>query len=222
MGRRRTHSNEQVLEAIRTWIADHGLPPTVAELKAALGLGSTRTALRYLEALQEQGDIERWPGARGMRVRRAPDHGDQTAAVPIAGRAPAGQLMVAEQNIEGWVRLPRELLRPSARDYFLLRVRGNSMNRFEVHGERIEDGDLVLVRRQVDARSGEAVVALIDGEATIKRLTKATGYVGLQPVSSESGHQPILVRSGFRVQGIVRRVFKRASDLLTLTHETDS
>ena len=203
------------MSAIQAWIAEHGLPPTVAELKNALGVGSTRTALRYLKALEKEGDIERWAGARGMRVRRTPDSKSSTVAVPIAGRAPAGPLMAAEQNIEGWLRLPREFVRPSGGEYFLLRVRGNSMNRYEVPGGRIENGDLVLVRRQQDARSGDAVVALLDGEATIKRLTKRSGYIGLQPVSSESSHQPVLVNSGFRVQGVVRRVFKGASELLT-------
>jgi repressor LexA len=122
--------------------------------------------------------------------------------------------MLAEQNIDGWIRLPAEFVRPPGHEHFLLRVRGNSMNRCEVAGGLIENGDLVLVRRQGEAQAGNAVVALIDGAATIKKLALAPGYAVLKPVSSETTHQPVVVKEGFRVQGVVRRVFKRGSEIL--------
>ena len=104
----------------------------------------------------------------------------------------------------------------------MLRVRGNSMNRHEVPGGRIENGDLVLVHRQSEAQTGDAVVALIDGEATIKRLTKGPGYLGLHPVSSDASQMPIVVKPSLVIQGVVRRVLKKGAELLTRTVDDDS
>jgi len=124
--------------------------------------------------------------------------------------------MLAEENYEGWLRLPKEFLRPGNAKFFLLRVRGDSMNRASVAGERIEDGDLVLVWQQPTAQPGEIIVALIDGEATIKRLVKGPGYYLLRPESTNPKHEPILVDQDFRIQGVVLRVLKKGSELLQL------
>lgn len=220
MTRARSCSDTDVLSAIERWIVAHGLPPTIEELRKVLGVGSTRTVLRYLETLEEAGQIERWPGARGLRLLRAPlSGGVKTTSVPIVGRVPAGALMVAETNIEGFVRLPNELLKPDGAKYFLLRVRGNSMNLADVGGDRIEDGDLVLVRKQPTANNGDVIVALVDGEATIKELSKAPGYIVLKPRSSDPKHQPIVVHKQIASQGVVRHVFKRGSELVSFETE---
>lgn len=218
MGRKRQFSNEHVLALIQQWQLQHGVPPTIKELQKLLKVGSTRTVMRYLRWLEEDGDIERWSGARAMRVRRAPATAPSlaTKAVPIVGTAPAGALMTAEQNLEGWIRLPQSFLRPSTERFFLLQIRGNSMNQAVVGGERIENGDLVLVREQVTANPRDIVVALIDGEATIKRLVRVGDHWALKPESSESGHHPIIIGPNFRVQGIVVRVLKKGAELLYL------
>ena len=149
-------------------------------------------------------------GARGVRALRSDMSQVQTRAVPIVGTAPAGALMLAEQNIDGWVQMPKTIARPGS-EYFLLRVRGTSMNKAKVGDEKIEDGDLVLVRQQATANDGDIVVALIDGEATIKRFTKASGYYVLKPDSNDSKHRPIIVDRDFHVQGTVVRVLKRGA-----------
>lgn len=213
MGRPKKLSKEQVLAAINDWMIERGMPPSVEELRRRLRVGSTRTVLRYLRWLEDEGDIERWPGARGLRPRKGPS-GIETRLVPVVGEAPAGPLMLAEENIEGWVQLPKNFVAPGTK-FFLLRVRGDSMNRARVAGELIEDGDLVLVRRQPTADPGQIVVAFIDGQATIKRLAKAPGYYVLKPDSSNSKHQPIIVGDDFQVQGIVVRLFKKGSKLIT-------
>jgi SOS-response transcriptional repressor LexA len=138
----------------------------------------------------------------------------ETRLVPIVGEAPAGQLMPAEENMLGQVHVPKEFLKPPSSKFFLLRVRGDSMNRAKVDGQTIEDGDLVLVHQQERADPGKIVVALVDGQATIKKLVKAPGYYVLQPESSNPKHRPIIVAQEFRVQGIVCRVFKRGGELL--------
>ena len=207
-------SKPEVLKVIRNSMVHRGVPPTVEELRIALGVGSTRTVLRYLQSLEEDGDIERWSGARGMRLLRDPGRGLETRAVPIVGEAPAGPLMLAEENREGWLRLPQEFTKPASANFFLLRVRGDSMNQAVVEGERIETGDLVLVRQQVTAEPRDIVVALIDGGATIKRLVHGPDYFLLKPESSSS-HQPILVEGDFQVLGVVTRVIKKGSELLS-------
>jgi repressor LexA len=214
MGRKPLLTKEKIRSMLQRWIVERGMPPTVEELRGALHVGSTRTVHRYLRALEEDGDIERWPGARGIRLRRGTTTGLYTRAVPVVGEAPAGPLMTAEQNIEGYVRFPKSLLRPERARFFLLRVRGDSMNLAEIGGNRIESGDLILVKQQATAETGQIVVALIDGEATIKRLLRKSGYWLLKPESTNPRHQPIVFDAAFRAQGVVTRILKKGSDLL--------
>jgi SOS regulatory protein LexA len=214
MSRPKLVTKEKVVDALNRWFIRNSVPPTVEELRRLLGVGSTRTVLRYLDGLQKEGYIDRWAGARGLRLRRGQSPGLETQIVPIVGEAPAGQLMPAEENMLGQVQLPKEFLKPPSAKFFLLRVRGDSMNRAKVEGQTIEDGDLVLVRQQERADPGKIVVALVDGEATIKKLAKGLGYYVLQPESSNPKNRPIIVAQDFRVQGIVCRVFKKGGELL--------
>jgi SOS regulatory protein LexA len=207
-------TKDQVVDALNRWFIRNRVPPTVEELRRLLGVGSTRTVLRYLDLLEKEGYIERWSGARGLRMRKGPAPGIETRLVPIVGEAPAGQLMPAEENILGQVQMPKDFLKPPSAKFFLLRVRGDSMNRAKVEGQTIDDGDLVLVRQQERAEPGKIVVALVDGEATIKKLVKGPGYYVLQPESTNAKHRPIIVAQEFWVQGIVCRVFKKGGELL--------
>jgi len=213
MGRNKQLTRQEVLKAINESFINRGLPPTIEELRRKLGVGSTRTVLRYLKWLEEEGDIERWSGARGVRALRSDMSSVQTRAVPVVGQAPAGSLMLAEQNIDGWVQMPKTIVRPGS-EYFLLRVRGSSMNKAKMAGDKIEDGDLVLVRQQATANDGDIVVALVDGEATIKRFTKGSGYYVLKPDSTDTKHRPIVVDREFHVHGAVVKVLKRGSVII--------
>jgi repressor LexA len=220
MARPKLLTREQVIDALSRWFIRNSVPPTVEELRKLLGVGSTRTVLRYLDSLEKEGHIERWSGARGLRMRRGPTaRGLETRLVPIVGEAPAGQLMPAEENMLGQVQMPKEFLKPPSANFFLLRVRGDSMNRAKVEGQTIEDGDLVLVRQQDRVDPGKIVVALVDGEATIKKLVKGPNYYVLQPESSNPKNRPIIIDQDFRVQGIVCRVFKKGGDLLQADEE---
>jgi SOS regulatory protein LexA len=215
MSRPKLLTKEQVVDTLSGWFVRNSIPPTVEELRRLLGVGSTRTVLRYLDALKEEGYIERWSGARGLRMRKGyAAKSVETRLVPIVGEAPAGQLMPAEENILGQVKMPKEFLKPPTAKFFLLRVRGDSMSRAKIEGQTIDDGDLVLVRQQERADPGKIVVALVDGEATIKKLVKGPGYYVLQPESTTPKHRPIIVAQNFQVQGIVCRVFKKGGELL--------
>lgn len=88
------------------------------------------------------------------------------------------------------------------------------MNRASVHGKKIENGDLVLIRQQPDASDGAIVVALIDGQATIKRVRHGSDYVVLSPDSSNKNHRPFVVTDDLQIQGVVIDVLKRGERLI--------
>lgn len=207
-------TTNHVLEIISRLMARLGHAPSIHEIQKEMGVSSTRTVVRYLEWLAEAGDIVRSSGSRGIKILRRPKADIQTVAIPLVGEAPAGSLMTAEENREGWLRLPKTFFRSGVGKFFLLKVRGDSMNNAKVEGDRIENGDLILVRQQASAETGEIVVALVDGEATIKRLVRAPGYFILQPHSKNPEHQPILVEDDLRIQGIVTRVIKAGASML--------
>lgn len=214
MGRKPLLSKEKVLVALQRWTARNGGQPSVEDLRRELGVASTRTVFRYLQMLDDDGAIERRPGAPGVKLLKPRSEGAQTRSVPVVGRVPAGALMLAEENIEGWIRLPKAMASPPSEKFFLLRVRGTSMNRATVDGNTIDDGDLILVRKQQVARNGDIIVGMVDGEATVKTLVKAPGYVILKPDSKDKSHTPIVVQSDFRVAGKVTHVLKKGFGLL--------
>src|SRR4030095_8453403 len=215
MARPKLVSKEHVVDALSHWFIRHNVPPTIEDLRRLLRVGSTRTVLRYLHLLEKEGHIERWSGARGLRMRKGPtSRGLETRSVPILGDAPAGQLIPAEENVLGQVQIPKNILKPRGANLFLLRVRGDSMNRARVERHTIDDRDLVLVRQQEHADSGQFVVALVDGEVTIKTLVKGPDYCVLKPQSTNPSHRPIIVSRDFRVQGIISKVFKNGGELV--------
>lgn len=198
--RKQAHFFERLLEYRRR----EGVSPTVRELQELCGFKSPRSVLQFLDSLEAAGCIERRDGARNIRVLRAPDHefsSDRTATVrvPLVGRVAAGLPVLAEQNVEDYLLVSRQLARPP-HSYFLLRVVGDSMDR-----AGIANGDLVLVRRQATASPGEHVVALIDDEATVKRFHPTDTAVILEPVSSNPANKPIVLDHDFQIQGVVVR-----------------
>lgn len=215
MGRKPLLTKEKVLVTLQRWTARIGAQPSVEELRRELSVASTRTVLRYLQRLEENGASERSPGKPGVKLLKP-------RAVPVVGRVPAGALMPAEGNIEGWVHLPKALVSPPSDKFFLLRICGTSMNRAKVSGNTVDDGDLILVRPQPVARNGDVIVAMVDGEATVKTLVRAPGYVILKPESKDGSHRPIVVDHNCRVAGKVTHVLKKGSDLLrTIFDESD-
>jgi repressor LexA len=214
MGRRPLLTKEKLLAGLQQWTAKHGRQPSVEELRQEVGVSSTRTIFRYLRMLEEDRAIERRPGAPGVKLLKPLSHGVQTRAVPIVGRVPAGSPMFAEENIDGWIQLPSALATPASDRFFLLTVRGTSMNRALVKGRTIDDGDLILVRCQPTAHSHDVVVGLVDGEATVKRMITAPGYLVLRPESKDKAHREIVVERDFRILGKVTHVFKKGSSLL--------
>lgn len=189
----------EALRHIRNRLVHGGQPPSVRELQDQLGYQSPRSAALILMRLTAMGFIRRRADGKLQLVRDLPNVTDQatTVMVPLVGTAPCGLPLLAEQNVEANIQVSTGLARPPHR-YFLLRATGDSMN---LAG--ISSGDVVLVRQQAAADPGDRIVALIDGEATIKRFRLAVDAVVLEPVSDNPDHKPIVVTSDFLVQGVV-------------------
>jgi repressor LexA len=149
-----------------------GTPPTVREVQDAFSFRSVQTAREHLEVLVREGRLKKEP--RKSRGYRLAGEGFERPVrfVPLLGRIQAGSLTYAEEELEGYLstnsRYPREEL-------FALRVRGESMR-----DAGILPGDIVVVRKQSTADPGDIVVALVEDEATVKRLAIRHGRVELQ------------------------------------------
>lgn len=161
-----------------------GVPPSVREIGANVGLKSTSSVQACLDALENEGFISRDP----MLKRSIRIVGQQEAAsikqVPILGTVTAGAPILAVEQIEGY--LPYSGFVSSDKSLFALRVRGESMLNAGIH-----DGDLVVVERTPVARNGEIIVALVDEEATVKTFYKEAGHFRLQP--ENDAYEPIIV-----------------------------
>ena len=189
----------QKLLAFRT---KHGVLPTVREMQQFAGFRSPRSVTQFLDALEAAGYVKRGSGARNIRILRihassAHRGHARTILVPLVGTVAAGLPILATENIEATIPVSDQLAKGHHR-YFLLRVSGDSMNKVG-----IRNGDLVLVRQQATAQSGQNVVALIDDEATVKRLRITPHAVVLEPVSTNREYQPIIVDRDFTIQGVV-------------------
>lgn len=155
-----------------------GLPPTVREICAATGLKSTSSVHAHLKTLERKGYITRDAGLnRAIHIT-----GDDDAIplqVPLLGRVAAGQPILATEEIEGYIPyLPPR--RTSDTTYFALNVRGESMRDIGILNR-----DIVIVKQTPTAEDGEIVVAMIDGEATVKRIFREPDRIRLQPENPE-------------------------------------
>jgi repressor LexA len=195
-----TQKQRAFLNLLLELVERNHVPPSLREIQAAGRFASTRSVVQYLNALQDAGFIQRGVGSRNLRILRPADNSEESAhtvSIPVIGEVAAGSPILAEENVVDHRPVSANLVRRGSH-HFLLRVRGDSMNE-----AGIQDGDLVLVRQQTTARSGERVVALIDNDATVKRLRLGTESAILEPVSSNPKHKPIIVGRDFRIQGIV-------------------
>lgn len=186
MARKISKRQQQIYDFIRSYQKEKGYPPSVREMAAAVGLSSPSTVHAHLSALEDLGFIKRdATKPRALEVfnsdgsscavtetERPASRG--TVSLPLVGRVAAGLPILAEQNIEDTFTLPTEIATDSSS--FMLEVHGESMINVGIY-----NGDYIVVREQKSAMNGEIVVALIDGEATVKTFYKEQGRVRLQP-----------------------------------------
>jgi repressor LexA len=196
-----TERQNKILDYIRYVTRVRSYPPSVREIGEAVGLSSSSTVHNHLNQLERRGLIRRDPSkSRTVQLVQDAEVDKQrrnAISVPVVGNVAAGAPILAEQNIEEHMLLSSELAQDG---FFLLRVRGESMI-----NAGILDGDLVLVRPQQDAPTGAIVVALVDGDATVKRFERGNGHVRLVP--ENPAFEPI-VTTNVSLVGIVRGVIR--------------
>lgn len=164
-------SKSKILSFIREEIQNKGYPPSVREICQAVGFKSTSSVHAHLRDLEREGLLRR--DATKPRAMELTDN-PRGRVVPLIGRVTAGIPILAQENIEDEIVLPQDMVR--GEDVFALRVEGTSMIE-----AGILDGDIVVVRKQADAVNGDIVVAMIEDEATVKRLFYEEKQVRLQP-----------------------------------------
>jgi repressor LexA len=196
-----TERQRNILAVIRSFIAEQGYPPSVREIGERVGLSSSSTIHAHLKALERRGLISRDPTKPRAMRSSGPSGAPDAISVPILGRVAAGVPITAQEEVEGEFVLGGGFV-PRGTDSFMLRVQGDSMV-----DAAILDGDLILVRPQRSAENGEIVVAMLDGEATVKRFYREAGRIRLQP--ENRAMTPIYasdVEIVGRVQAVVRRL----------------
>ena len=182
---------EQILNYVNQFMQDNGYAPSIREIGAAVGLRSTASVSYHIQALQDRGLLQA-PGEKGKK--RAISTGVRQGQIPIIGVVTAGVPILAFENQEGTMSWDGD---PSC---FALRVQGDSMI-----GAGILNGDKVVVRPQPTAHDGQIVVARIEDEATVKRLSRRNGQIWLMP--ENDAYDPI-DGSDAEIIGIVKAVVR--------------
>jgi repressor LexA len=196
-----TRRQKQILDYLRAYIAEHGVAPTLEEIGEHLDLASLATVHKHLSRLQEKGLVRRLKRqSRALEVTPEKANGNGVAHVPLLGRVAAGTPIEPIEDAET-VALPEELL--GRGDTFTLRVVGDSMI-----GDGILDGDIVVVESRADANDGDTVVALVRGEATVKKLARRRGRVHLLPANDRI--EPIVAKpEDVQIRGVVVGLLRR-------------
>ena len=211
-----THRQRQVLDFIRDKVRDTHCPPTVREICDHFDIRSTNGVRVILEALEKKGQLKRSPRlSRGLSVvDEAPSTptpasteilnttDEEFLRIPLLGRVAAGQPILATENTEETLTIPRHML--SVSNAFALKVRGESMQEIG-----ILDGDIVFAHPQNTANTGETIIALVGEEATVKDYYPERHRIRLQP--RNAAMEPIWISSrspDFRILGKVVGVFR--------------
>jgi repressor LexA len=201
-----TPRQQRVLNFIRDFLEETGMPPTRAEIARDLGFKSANAAEEHLRALERKGAISLMAGtSRGIRLR---DSLRDQMGLPLVGRVAAGHPILAEQHIEARYQIDPGMFNP--KPHYLLQVHGMSMK-----GAGILDGDLVAVHRTPEIRNGQIVVARLEDEVTVKRYRQEGKLVWLLPENPEFApmrldlrEQPLVIEGV--VVGVMRRGMGRA------------
>ncbi|WP_318556678.1 transcriptional repressor LexA [Geobacter anodireducens] len=185
---------QQVLAFITAFIAENGYPPTLREIAAHLKISGTLGVSKHLEALERKGYLRR--EANSSRGIVLAGRTDTALSLPVVGVVRAGLPQPAVEDIEEYFAIDRSMVRGGT---FFLRVKGDSMI-----NAAIVEGDLALVRPQATAENRDIVVAMVDGEATLKRFYRQRDQIRLQPENPNM--DPIIIRPGEGDVAIIGKV----------------
>ncbi|TLM67844.1 MAG: transcriptional repressor LexA [Deltaproteobacteria bacterium] len=195
-----TARQRQVLDFVTDYQARHGYSPTLREIAAHLRVSGPLPVSKHLDALEKKGWLKRDPVSRGIALATP---SGRSVSLPIAGTVRAGHLAPAIEDVQGDFSIDQSAARGN--DCFFLRVAGDSMI-----DAGIFEGDLALVRPQPVAENGAVVVAMVGGEATLKRFFREPDHIRLQPANAAMS--PILVYPGdgeVTVVGTVAGIYRR-------------
>ncbi len=208
-----TQRQKEILLFIQNYIYENGYPPTYREIGSQFEIVSTFGVKRHIDALVKKGylnfesNISRSFSLTEYAVNFYPrkdkiENINSSIEIPIIGRVAAGYPVISDENIEGTLFVDKSLIRQRA-NVFGLRVRGDSMI-----NSGILEGDIVIVNQQKNANNGEIVVAMVDGESTMKRFKKTGEKIFLIP---ENDNYPVIKlnkKQNFLIIGKVVGVFR--------------
>ena len=197
-----TRKQKQMWDYLREYITANGYAPTLEEIGAHFGLSSLATVHKHLTNLERKGVIARkWNLSRAIELT-PPQPVSQAIALPLLGRVAAGMPIEAIE-VKNTLSVPAEFVR-RPHQTFTLQVKGQSMI-----DEGILDGDFIVVEQQTTADTGETVVAVINGEATVKKFHRERGgRIRLQPANPEM--KPLYVREkDLEIRGVVVAVLRK-------------
>ena len=196
-----------ILNYIRKQVAEVGYPPSVRELCKAVGLKSTSSVHLYLSRLAEKGYIKKG----NLKTRALKITGETLGSaeqpdmleIPLVGQVAAGAPILAEENIEEYVKLPTSMVKQNVKSEgtYMLKVKGDSMINVGIYS-----GDYIIVSKCQTAENGQIIVALLDNEATVKTFYKEKDHIRLQPENDTM--DPIIVKDVQiigKVVGLIRR-----------------
>ncbi|SVA57413.1 uncharacterized protein METZ01_LOCUS110267 [marine metagenome] len=193
---------KRFLDFIQRFTLIHDQSPSYEEIMASLGFGSLGTVNWYVKTLEEEGHLSRIKGPNGKRALTLShkEHATTTTArLPLLGLIAAGEPIEALENPE-MVDVPPSLLHP---DHYVLQVKGDSMI-----DEQIHDGDFIVARKAKTARSGQIVVALINGEATLKCYVPKSNGVELHPRNPDFPVIRVNSQDDFHINGVLLYSFR--------------
>ncbi len=197
-----TRKQKNIWDYLREYITANGYAPTLEEIGAHFGLSSMATVHKHLTNLEKKGVIARqWNLSRAIELK-PPQPVSQAIALPLLGRVAAGVPIEAIETKET-LSVPVDFVR-RPHQTFALQVKGRSMI-----DEGILDGDFIVVEQQPNAENGETVVAVVNGEATVKKLHRERGgRIRLQPANAEM--KPLYVREKeLEICGVVVAVLRK-------------
>ena len=181
-GNKLTQRQNQVLQFITSFTGESGYPPSQREIARHLNVSGTLPVMKHLGALERKGYIKRDNVNRGITLKTPVT---SSVSLPIVGTVRAGHLAPAIEDIQGYFSV--DPMAVKGNDCFFLKVSGESMI-----NAGIIDGDLALVRPQLTADNKDTVVAMVDGEVTLKWFYREQDHIRLQPANPNMG--PIIIR----------------------------
>jgi len=192
---------QKFLNYIQQYILKFGESPSYEEIMSGLGFCSLGTVNWYVKTLEEGGHLNRMKGPNGKRalslVKKEESIG--ISQLPLLGLIAAGEPIEAIENSE-MIDIPSFLLHP---DNYVLQVKGESMI-----DEQIHSGDFIVAKKTATARSGQIVVALINGEATLKCYIPKLNYIELHPRNSDFSIIKVFPHDDFRINGLLLYSFR--------------